>query len=54
MMARKKLLITGHPIEDFLCSILLYPSVTMQLEMTINLGKDETEKSKDVELDIVN
>ena len=54
MMARKKLLITGHPIEDFLCSILLYPSVTMQLEMTLNLGKDETAKSKDVELDIVN
>ena len=54
MMSRKKLLITGHPIEDFLCSILLYPSVTMQLEMTLNLGKDKTEKSKDVELDIVN
>ena len=54
MMTRKKLLITGHPIEDFLCSILLYPSVTMQLEMTLNLGKDKTEKSKDVELDIVN
>lgn len=54
MMTRKKLLITGHPIEDFLCSILLYPSVTMQLEMTINLEKDETAKSKDVELNTVN
>ena len=54
MMIRKKLLITGHPIEDFLCSILLYPSVTMQLEMTINLEKDETAKSKDVELNTVN
>ena len=53
-MTRKKLFIAGHSIEDFLCSILLYPSVTMQLEMTLNLGNDETAKSKDVDLDIEN
>ena len=52
MMTRKKLFISGHAVEDFLCSILLYPSVTMQLERTLNLGKDENVKSSDVELNI--
>ena len=54
MMARNKLYIDGHAMEDILCSIFLYPSVTMQLEMTLNLRKDETVKSSDVELDIAN
>ena len=52
MVARKKLYIPGHAIEDFLCSIILYPSVIMQLEMTLNLMKDETVKPRDVELNV--
>ena len=51
LVTRKKLLISGHAIEDFLCSFILYPSVIMQLEMTLNLVKDEVE-SKDIELNI--
>jgi hypothetical protein len=36
MNVRKSLRISGHAVEDFFCSVILYPSVIMQLEMTLN------------------
>ena len=40
MNARDKLYITGHPVEDFLCSLIMYPSVCIQLEMTLKNRKE--------------
>ena len=50
MSARNILGIPGHPVEDFVCSIILYPSVAMQLEMTMNSSKE----SQNVTLDHLN
>ena len=36
MNARKSLSISGHAIKDFFCSVILYPSVILQLEMTLH------------------
>ena len=50
MNARNILGIPGHPVEDFVCSLILYPSVAMQLEMTMNSSKE----SQNVALDHLN
>ena len=50
MNARNILDIPGHPLEDFVCSLILYPSVAMQIEMSMNSSKE----SKNVALDHLN
>ena len=45
MNARKNLLISGHAMEDFFCSVILYPSVTLQLEMSLNPYKEKKSES---------
>ena len=45
MNARKSLNISGHAIEDFFCSVILYPSVILQLEMTLNPYQPPNEES---------
>ena len=34
--AREKLKISGHVVEDFACSLVMYPSVAIQLEMALD------------------
>ena len=43
MNARKSLHISGHAVEDFFCSVILYPSVILQLELTLNPPKPTNE-----------
>ena len=50
MNARNKFCIKGHALEDFVCSVILYPSVAMQLEMTFISSKDTNVKSNHEEL----
>ena len=47
MQTRQKLNISGHVVEDFLCSVILYPSVVAQMEMTLDsrVEKDRNTKS---------
>ena len=50
MNTRNKLYISGHAIEDFIASIIMYPSVAMQLEMTLNARNKTNEQSNQGEL----
>merc|ERR1719154_54839 len=47
--ARNHLNISGHPLEDLCLSLLLYPSVAMQMEVSTRSGESKKEKkSSDV------
>ena len=42
--------VAGHPLEDLCVSLLLYPSVAMQMEISTQPGKIAKNKKNDKEL----
>ena len=53
MKTRERINIPGNLIEDFLCSLIMYPSVAVQLSMTVDALVEAEKKSKSCAFDSV-